>query len=75
MVDRTLRDHEGITAEWNGVKPTFVCGHENARSVYLVKYSSGGILHLMCSQCYRQGIWLATRVTKVVDMKTGEVYV
>ena len=77
MPDRTLRDRsEGIKAQWNGEKPSFLCGHEGARSIYLVKYSSrsSGLLHLMCSQCYRKGIWLALRVTHVIDMKTGEEY-
>ncbi len=77
MADWTLRERkEGIRAEWNGRKLTSLCGHENAKSVYIVKYSGSdtGLLHLMCSQCYRQKIWLALRVTHVVDRNTGEEY-
>ena len=77
MVARTLRDRsEGIKAQWNGEKLGFLCGHEGARTVYIVRYvaSKSGLLHLICGQCHRQGIWFTTRVTHVVDMKTGEEY-
>lgn len=67
---------KGIKAEWNGDKLGYLCGHATAKTVYVVKYSStdSGLLHLMCSQCYRQGIWYVLKVDEVVNMKTGEVY-
>ncbi len=75
MRDTTVRlRNYSFTAPWNGVTPTFLCGHDNARSIYLVKCSAGGMLHLMCSQCYKQEIWYAQKVTRVVHMTTGEVY-
>ena len=55
-----------MLAEWDGVDPTVLCGHENANGYKLVKWvgnhrdSSGtshvGMLHWLCDNCRRKGI-------------------
>tara|TARA_B100000749_G_C18407091_1_gene457411 strand:- start:119 stop:319 length:201 start_codon:yes stop_codon:yes gene_type:complete len=62
-----------MLAEWNGVKPTFLCEHETARRAYLVKYTIGGMLHWLCDKCYREKIYVALRVDLIRVQKTGKI--
>ena len=68
-----------MLAEGVGVVPTVLCGHENANGYKLVKWvgnhrdSSGtshvGMLHWLCDNCRRKGIYYAPLVTRVRDLR------